>query len=70
MLQQAEAELTTQRDEVELTRERIQELELGGSPALGRSGDARMRSASEVVDPLAEGGADLEDALSGRSKTE
>lgn len=67
LLAQADAELAVQRAEVELTRDRIQEFELGGSPVLGTDG-GRGRSASEDVG----GGEDVEmgGGIEGQTKTE
>jgi outer membrane protein TolC len=71
-LQQAEEELSSQRDEVDLTRERIHELEIGGSPKSRVDDAERLRSSSVEADGASgmqvEG--DLDDALSGRTKTE
>lgn len=67
LLAQADSELAAQRDEVELTRDRIQELELGGSTVLGKDG-GRGRSASEDVGGVEDG--EMEGGIEGQTKTE
>lgn len=67
-LHQAEEELSSQRDEVDLTREHIHELETGG----GSPEATQVRNSSEEADEArgSQVANDLDEALSGRTKTE